>query len=113
MKTKFQSLEAFHEEELFAIVESIFSEFLIKLLEKKKYSYLRNLLFGSGKDSTFSENSIKGNRPPSKTMVAANKISKVKLYVEENYGRVGYGDNLYHRVQYPCHFNEVFKKKRG
>ena len=114
MQNKFQSLEAFYEEELFAIVESVFSEFLIELLERKEYSRLRNLLFKLSEDSILPANAGTGSRPPSKTAVTADKISKVKQYVEKYYGRaISLSDVAGIAGLSKTAFSRFFKKSTG
>ena len=87
MKSKFQNLDAFDKEELFTIVENLFSEFLIEFFEKKEHSRLRDILLRSVDNPPLPENPVINNRRPSKTKVNADKISKVKQYAEEFYGR--------------------------
>ena len=114
MENKFQNLDAFYEEELFAIVESIFSEFLIELLEKKEYSRFRDFLLKSSEKRTLPGNAIMNNRRPSKTMIAAEKVSKVKQYVEEYYGRsISLGDVSGIVGLSEAAFSHFFKKNTG
>ena len=87
MKLKFQKLESFYEEEIYSIVESVFTEFLHHLFEKEEYARIRRILFRIGVSPRLPDHPGLNNRPPSKTTIDAAKIRKVKLYVAEHYGR--------------------------
>ena len=114
MNPKFQKLEAFYEEELFAIVESVFTAFLNELIENKEYSRFRDFLFRSKENPILLGNYDTSNHRPSKTMVAADKIRKEKLYVEEHYGRAIRLKEVSDIVGYSeCTFSHFFKQKTG
>ena len=114
MKFKFQNLELFYEEELFSIVEDLFTEFLNELFENEKHSRFRDILFRSGEDPTLPGNLNMSNLPQAKFVVTSSKISKAKQYVRENYGRTIRLKDVASTIGYAAStFSHFFSKNTG
>ena len=87
MNPKFPNQESLSEEDLFIIYKNVFPELLNQFLENKEYFSFRDFLLRTKEAPILPENPHTSKRPPSKAMVAAEKVSKAKLYVEAHYRR--------------------------